>query len=238
MTRDDPVREPWPPPPVTPGTSLEGIPMRTARLAVTADTLGVSQSCVRHTRSEGRRSAPSTSPSRELPADRAATSAPDAPPWRPPTRRTARQHPARPSAQVWPPAGGVRSGPRRAGAKTTSMRPPPHDRSEQSSGTRHGRRGPRVREQILVEPAARGRSGRSAWQTHRCPHTSYSVSPARRSAILQRTKNGCNTNASGTITYPIAIREVLRTRCKSPLFDAEWLARILFAGRGYLERGR
>ncbi len=238
MTRDDPVGEAWPPPPVTPGTSLEGIPMRTARLAVTADALGVSQSCAHHTRSEGRRSAPSTSPSRELSADRAAISAPDAPPWRPATRRTARQHTARPSAQVWPPAGGVRSGPRRAGGKTTSMRPPPHDRSEQSSGTRHRRRGPRVREQILVKPAVRDRSGRSPWRPHRCPHTSYSVSPARRSAILQRTKNGCNTNASGTITYPIAIREVLRTRCKSPLFDAEWLARILFAGRGYLERGR
>ncbi len=98
------------------------------------------------------------------------------------------------------------------------------------------KRGPRVREQILVKAAARGRPGRSA--AHRCPHTSFSVSPARRGAILQRTKNGCNTNASGTITHPIAIREVSRTRCKSALFDAEWLARILFAGRGYLERGR
>lgn len=66
----------------------------------------------------------------------------------------------------------------------------------------------------------------------------YSVSPACLSATSQRTKSGCNANACAAITYPIAIREASRTRCKTAYFDAGWLARILFAGRGYLERGR
>lgn len=208
--------------------------MRTARLAVTADALGVSRSCARDAAGERPRSAPSTSPSRELPADRTATSAPDAPPRRSATRRTALAHTVQPS-----PARAAHEAARGAPARrTTSMPPPLRERLEQQSPKTTGRRGPRVREQILVRPAARGRTGPQPWHARGCPYTLYSVSPARRGAILQRTENRCNTNATGTITYPIAIREASRTRCKSPLFDAEWLARILFAGRGYLERGR
>ncbi len=69
------------------------------------------------------------------------------------------------------------------------------------------------------------------------PHLS-SVSPARRGVTLQRTIIGCITDSTDIDAYPIAVREVMRTRCTRPLLDAEWLARIAFAGRGYLERGR
>lgn len=208
--------------------------MRTARLAVTADPLGMSPSHGRWTRRESMRCAPGASPSHGPPADRAPTPPPEAPAL-PRPGRTLIAHPGGPCSDI-PPASGGLPEPRRRG-RIASRRLPP-ERSAPSSGTRQGRQGRRVREQILVKRAALGRSGPSPRLAHHSPLTSYRVSPARRGAILRQTGIGCNTNATGTITYPIAIRLASRTRCKSPLFDAEWLARILFAGRGYLERGR
>lgn len=221
-------------------TSLEGIPMRTARLAVTADTLGVPGSHGHDTGSEPVRCAPRTSPPLESSAHDTATPAPAATPPRP-----AGAHTTRPFTTWSADAScgvsarpGTRSHPSPTAGKTASRRPSTLERPGHRLGTPNGRRGRRVREQILVTPAPRGLPVPPPWRAHHCPHTSYSVSSARRGAILQRTTIGCNTYATGTNTYPIAFREASRTRCKSSLFDAEWLARILFAGRGYLERGR
>jgi hypothetical protein len=213
--------------------------MRTARLAVTADTLGVSPSHGRAAGSDSTRRTRGRGPSREPSADRRAT--------RPQGASAHRAAiPLLSSARTAPPAeagSGVAARSDSVGDpnhidRTTAGKRLPSEHSAQPFGTRQGRRGRRVREQILVRRAAPGRTGPSPLLAHLSPHTSRSVSPARRGAILQRTRIGCNTNATGTITYPIAVREVSRTRCKSALFDAEWLARILFAGRGYLERGR
>lgn len=234
------------PPPIRPGTSLRGFPMRTARLAVTVDSFGVSPSVGRDTGRSAGQCAPRTSRFRARSANRAATvcvartnvgatSAPAIAPQAAPfivTARAAVRHPDYGLGR----RGAVRDAEHAVQAART--RAPTRERPEQSFEARQGRQGRRVRERILGEPVARGGFGPHSWPARPFPPTSYSVSPARRGAISQRTEFGCNTNATGTITFPIAIREVSRTRCKTVLFDAEWLARILFAGRGYLERGR
>ena len=70
------------------------------------------------------------------------------------------------------------------------------------------------------------------------PETSpFGVLSACRSATFRRTILMCNAGGATAMTYPIAIREGPITRYKTAFFSAEWLARILFAGRGYLERG-
>ncbi len=233
------------PPPTRPGTSLRGFPMRTARLAVTVDALGVLPSAEGGTRRSAGRCDPKSFRFRARSANRSATTGvarPDAapepviartaaPPF-PVTARAAVRHPGHGLGE----RGTVRDS--EPAEKTVRTRRPSCERPEQPFEARQGRQGRRVRERILGEPVARERFGPHSGPARHSRPTSHSVSPARHGAISQRTEFGCNTNATGTITFPIAIREVSRTRCKTVLFDAEWLARILFAGRGYLERGR
>ncbi len=234
------------PPPIRPGTSLRGFPMRTARLAVTVDSFGVLPGVERGAGRSAGQCAARTTRFRARSANRVATacgfrpdvsgtSGPAAAPPAPPflvTARAAVRHPD----HCLGGRGAVCDAERAEQAART--RGPTRARPQQSFEARQGRQGRRVRERILGEPVARGGFGPHSWPARHVQPTSHSVSPARHGAISQRTEFGCNTNAKGTITLPIAIREVSRTRCKTVLFDAEWLARILFAGRGYLERGR
>ncbi len=222
-----------------------GFPMRTARLAVTVDAFGVLPRAERGTGRSAGHCASGTSHCRARLANRAATvvlpsnavpvivrtAEPPTPPF-----RVAAHAAVRHVARGLGGRGTVLDAER--AEKAARTRGPTRERPGQRFEARQGRQGRRVRERILGEPVARSDFGPHSGPARHLRRTSHSVSPARRGAISQRTEFGCNTSATGTITFPIAIREVSITRCKTVLFDAEWLARILFAGRGYLERGR